>query len=93
MFEWDENKRRLTIAKHLIDFSDAIEVLANEPLILPARSDVEARYIAVGPLDGTLIAVVFTMRRQTYRLIRARRARQDEQDQYQNLHLGRGPQA
>ena len=93
MFEWDENKRRLTIAKHLIDFADAIEVLVNDPLILPARSDVEARYIAVGPLDGTLIAVVFTMRGQTYRLITARRARQDEQEQYQNLHLGRSPQA
>ncbi|SEK82878.1 hypothetical protein SAMN05443999_102352 [Roseovarius azorensis] len=92
-FEWDEEKRRATIRKHRIDFSDAVEVILGEPMILPARSDIEDRFIAVGPLAGKLVAVVFTMRGDTVRLITVRRARYDEQKRYQTVHAGTGPRA
>ncbi|MGR3462102.1 MAG: BrnT family toxin [Roseovarius sp.] len=92
-FEWDEGKRLATIRKHRIDFADAVEVLHADPMILPARSDIEERFIAVGLLAGVLVAVIFTMRGNTVRLITARRARKDEQERYQTLHAGRGPRA
>ena len=91
MFEWDEEKRKRTLLKHRIDFADAVEVVLADPLILSARSDIEERFIAVGPLGGTFIAVIYTMRGDTVRLITARRARKDEQERYQTLHAGRGP--
>lgn len=90
-FEWDEAKRQATIRKHRIDLVDAVEVLLNDPIILPARSDIEQRFIAVGPLAGTVVAVVYTMRGNTVRMITARRARKDEQERYQTLHAGGGP--
>lgn len=92
-FEWDETKRLATITKHRIDFADAVEVILNDPVVLPARSDIEDRFIAVGPLAGAIVAVIFTMRGDTARLITARRARKDEQERYQTLHAGRGPRA
>ncbi|MET4127664.1 BrnT family toxin [Roseovarius sp. MBR-6] len=92
-FEWDEAKRVATKRKHGIDFADAIQVLLANPMILTAKSDVEDRFIAIGPLANTLIAIVFTMRGDTVRLITARRARKDEQERYQTLHTGGGPRA
>ena len=86
MFSWDEKKRQATIDKHGIDFIDAISVFDFEHLILDARSDLEPRKIAIGQLNDQMIAVVFTMRGETCRIITARKARKDEREQYENLH-------
>ena len=90
-FEWDETKRRATIEKHGIDFVDAIIIFLGPHLILPGRSEIEQRFIAVGELDGSVIAVVFTQRGDTCRIITARKARRDERERYQALHAGRNP--
>ena len=90
MFEWDEDKRQATLRKHGIDFADAIEVVLNDPLVLPGRSEAETRLIAIGPLADKLIAVVFTMRGDAYRLITARRARNDEEARYKAIYARRG---
>ena len=86
MFSWDEKKRQATIDKHGIDFIDAISVFDFEHLILDARSDLEPRKIAIGQLNDQMIAVVFTMRGETCRIITARKARKDEREQYQDLY-------
>ena len=48
MFEWNEDKRRLSLKKHGLDFLDAVEVFEAEYLRLPGRSDIEIREIAIG---------------------------------------------
>jgi uncharacterized DUF497 family protein len=85
-YTWDDEKRLLTIKKHGIDFIDAITVFDFEHLILDARSDLEPRKIAIGKLNDQTIAVVFTMRGETCRIITARKARKDEREKYQDLY-------
>ncbi|KRS19293.1 BrnT family toxin [Roseovarius indicus] len=88
MFEWDEDKRKLTLEKHGLDFLDAAEVFAEDHLVLRARSEIEQRRIAIGPINGMFIAVVFTMRGDTIRIITARRARRNEREAY-DAHVAR----
>jgi len=90
-FEWDEDKRRATIRKHRIDFIDAMTIFTEPFLRRPARSDVEPREIAIGSLGGTVIAVVYTMRGDRIRFVTARRARQDEQENFRTFHDRRNP--
>ena len=90
-FTWDETKRLTNITKHQIDFHDAVEIFLTDHLILPARSDVETRWIAVGAIADQVIAVIFTRRDMAIRIISARKARKDEREQYQALHDRRNP--
>ncbi|KZY37245.1 hypothetical protein A3731_33845 [Roseovarius sp. HI0049] len=88
MFEWDEDKRKLTLEKHGLDFVDAAEVFAEDHLVLKGRSEIEQRRIAIGSVNGVAIAVVFTMRDETIRIITARRARRNEREAY-DAHVTR----
>jgi uncharacterized DUF497 family protein len=83
-FEWDDRKRSLNIAKHGIDFVDAAEVF-RDPSQYTYRSGIrsgETRYVSVGTVAGNLIAVIFTWRGRTVRIISARAARRSERDMY-----------
>ena len=86
MFEWDETKRLATLAKHKIDFLDAVEIFGGNFLLLPARSEIEARQKAVAPLGAKMICVVFTVRDGKTRIITARVARKNEREKYQVLY-------
>ena len=88
IFEWDEAKRQSTLDKHGLDFVDAVEVLAAPHLLLQARSDIEERQIAIGMIGEIHVAVIFTMRDETCRIITARRARRDERERYKTLLPG-----
>ena len=88
MYEWDEDKRKLTLEKHGLDFLDAAEVFAEDHLVLRARSEIEQRRIAIGPINGMFIAVVFTIRGDTIRIITGRRARRNEREAY-DAHVAR----
>lgn len=90
-FEWNESKRLQTIDKHNIDFVEAVTIFLGRYLILDARSEVEKRLIAVGELDGSVIAVIHTLRGDTCRIITARKARRDERERYQALLDGGDP--
>ncbi|MFU8864315.1 MAG: BrnT family toxin [Rhodobacterales bacterium] len=92
MFEWDENKRRLTLERRNIDFRDMVEILLAPHMTLDARSEIEARKIAVGQLNNSFFAVIYTLREENYRIITARKARRDEREQYQALFSGRDPE-
>src|SRR5688572_15799366 len=80
MFEWDETKRLATIAKHGLDFYDAVQVFGQDHIVLPAQSSQEERRIAVGRLDGRAIAIIYTERHGDIRIVTARVARGDERE-------------
>jgi uncharacterized DUF497 family protein len=82
MYEWDEAKRIAALHKHNIDFADAVEIFEAIYIRLSGRSDIEIREIAVGYVNETYIAVVFTMRGETIRIITVRKARRDEREVY-----------
>jgi uncharacterized protein len=83
-FEWDEAKSEANVAKHGIDFDDAIGIFDGRILEwVDARRDYgETRIIAVGVLEGQELVLVYTMRGQVCRIISARRARRDERRTY-----------
>jgi uncharacterized protein len=83
-FEWDENKRHLNIAKHGIDFVDAIEAFG-DPRQYTYRSPIdqqEERYVTVGLARGIVVAVVFVWRGNQIRIISARNTRRRERETY-----------
>ena len=84
LFEWDETKRQANLAKHLIDFADAVKVFEVPLFEKVQRRHGEIRALAVGLLDDVEIVVVYTMRGKDRRIISARRANRNERQDYAN---------
>ena len=89
-FEWDERKCVANLAKHGIDFADAVRVFAGPTIELRSNRDGEERWIVVGAVEGRELAVVYTVRGGRCRIISARRARRNERGAYRAAHPG-GP--
>ena len=89
-FEWDENKRKLVIERHGIDFRDAVQIFDGPTRETPSPRMDEERWLAVGVADGIEIAVVYTIRNGRRRMITARRARTDERRDYHAHVIGGG---
>ena len=75
-FEWDDEKERINITKHGIDFSTAALVFGDENRLEyydELHSDNEDRYITIGLIEGEafLVMVVYTERTESIRLISA----------------------
>ena len=86
MFEWDEEKRLRNIEKHGIDFIGAREIWQG-PVIeqaSPQSHHGEDRILAIGMSEGRCITVVYTWRGDYRRIISARKARSNEQADYEN---------
>jgi uncharacterized protein len=83
-FEWDERKRASNLRRHGIDFVDAALAFASPMLArVDARIDYgEVRYRGIGVIAGREIAIVWTMRGDSIRLISARKANAKERAQY-----------
>lgn len=86
-FEWDENKNRLNIQKHGIDFRDAVYIFADPfALNLPdeEHSDNEERWLTLGTnLKDQILLVVHTYRcEEIMRIISARKASHREKATY-----------
>jgi uncharacterized DUF497 family protein len=86
LFEWDESKRQSNLAKHHIDFQDAIRIFDRPTLEKATRSHGEDRVLAIGLLEDVEIVVVYVIRGKRRRIISARRAHRDERKDYAN-HL------
>jgi uncharacterized DUF497 family protein len=82
LFEWDESKRRINLAKHHIDFRDAQRVFDGPVFERSDSSHGEDRIIAIGLMEGIEIVVVYVMRGKRRRLISARRAHRNEREEY-----------
>ena len=84
-FEFDAAKSDSNRAKHGIDFIEA-QSLWNDPMLLeiPAKTDDEPRYLAIGQIDGKHWSAVITYRGANVRLISVRRARSEEVALYES---------
>jgi uncharacterized DUF497 family protein len=86
VFEWDENKRLSTLAERGLDFRDARHLFDGRPLYsYPSPREGEDRTVSVGSLAGRMIAVVWTDRDGSCRIISMRRARDGEERKYRSL--------
>ena len=83
---WDPHKAEINFKKHKIRFSDAETVLF-DPFALTLEDQVissEQRFVTVGAdTIGRIIAVVYSYRMDTIRLISARKATPNERKQYE----------
>lgn len=83
-FEWDEEKRKINLEKHKIDFAEAVKIY--DGFVLTSESTGydygEERYITIGLLNGVEIAVIYTPRNGKKRIISVRRARIKERKSY-----------
>ena len=91
-FEWNDQKRELNLAKHGIDFDNAIEVFYGPIILRRSDRNNEERWTALGYSDNRLLLVVFTQRAEVIRIISARRARKNEERDYRNAKVGRPPE-
>lgn len=83
-FEWDENKRASNLEKHGIDFEEAIEAF-NDPQSIEYRSageHDETRCVLIGAAGTRVIAVIYTIRELSVRIISARLARREERERW-----------
>jgi uncharacterized DUF497 family protein len=84
-FEWDPAKADSNLAKHGVDFEDAINVFGDPVMVSecdPRNYGGEMRYRAIGSVEGTILLVCFTMRGEVCRIISARRANRRERETY-----------
>jgi uncharacterized DUF497 family protein len=88
-FEWDEEKEKINIDKHGIDFSTAALVFGDENRIEKydeLHSENEDRYITIGLINGTpiVVMVVYAERGTLTRIVSARLATKREKEAYYN---------
>ena len=81
-FEWDERKRLANLAKHGIDFRDAMDVFDKPHLTVPSAHEEEERWVSLGLIREAVVAVVWTDRDSVIRLISVRAARRNERQIY-----------
>lgn len=86
-FEWDENKERINIRKHGVNFSEAQEAFEDQNAIdnydESHSSNEEHRFALLGLSTKRLLFVSYTVRRNTViRLISARKANQNQERFY-----------
>jgi uncharacterized protein len=86
-FEWDDTKSKTNRVKHGISF-DYAKLVFDDPHLIDRPDETvdydEERTIATGVVQGRMIVVVFTMRGGWCRLISARKATRNEQQDYYN---------
>jgi hypothetical protein len=88
-FEWDEDKEKLNIAKHHLNFSVAKKIFNDINRIEiydKNHSDIEDRYNTIGMVDDILF-VVYTERRDKIRIISARLATERERSLYYDNYI------
>src|SRR5215211_1688715 len=91
-FDWDRRKSEVNLAKHGIDFEEAVEVFYGPVVLRRSDRNNEERWVAIGHSETRLMTVVFTRRANVVRIISARRARKNEESAYRNAKVGRPPQ-
>lgn len=82
--EWDPAKAASNLAKHGIDFAEAMEVLTDPQRVErpDSRSRGEPRVQVIGAAKGRTLFVVYTMRGAVCRIISIRRANRREREAY-----------
>ncbi len=84
-FEWDEAKARSNLRRHRISFLQACRVFDDFFALIEqdlSEDYGEDRFLATGTVEGMILTVVYTERRERIRIISARKASSDEQRKY-----------
>lgn len=84
-FEWDDTKAASNFDKHGITFAEATFVFDDPRIIEDVDISVlydEVRYKSIGWSGQRLLAVIYTERVPSKRIISAREARKHERDDY-----------
>jgi uncharacterized DUF497 family protein len=83
-FEWDAVKNTANLAKHGMDFRDAVRIFEGPVMEQTDRRRHygEERIAAVGVVEGLELYVVYTIRSGKRRIISARRANRHEREAY-----------
>ena len=82
--EWDDNKAELNWKKHKIYFEDAVYIFLDDDRIEDydeLHSEDEDRWKVIGKVMD-ILAVIYTERGEKYRIISARYATKEEEDEY-----------
>ena len=82
--EWDDEKYKLNVKKHGIYFEDAARIFLDDNRIEDydeLHSDDEDRWKVIGKVMD-ILAVIYTERGEKYRIISARYATKEEEDEY-----------
>jgi uncharacterized DUF497 family protein len=83
---WDESKRLSNLEIHGIDFVDVSDRFAFEDAVIAPThpgADRRARFIAIGPLDGRLVTIIFSpLGTEALSLISVRRTSHKERKAY-----------
>ncbi len=83
-FEWNTNKSAVNKEKHGIDFEAAQELWQDENLLdFPSKYPSESRRITIGKIGYTYWMAIYTVRKQTIRIISIRRSRYEERTLYE----------
>lgn len=78
-FEYDQEKSRINLGKHGIDFVQAQVLWSDQSFIeIPARTFDEPRTLVIGRIEGRHWSAVVTHRGKNIRIISVRRARPEE---------------
>jgi uncharacterized DUF497 family protein len=82
-FEYDPRKSASNLRKHGIDFEQAKELwLDARALIVTARITDEERFAVVAQFGEKIWTCIFTIRDERIRIISTRRARNEEEERY-----------
>lgn len=83
-FEFDKRKSESNKRKHDIDFVEA-QALWEDPdrIEVPAKTQVEKRFVLTGRITGSHWSAVFTIRADRVHIISVRRARKQEVKEYE----------
>ena len=92
--EWDPANSAANVRKHGVSFEEAAELFASETGFLGIydeyHSDDEDRFIAIGPVGGVLIVVIYTEPDDDLlRVISARTAKKAERGMYEDFEKTR----
>ena len=87
LFGWDPNKEEINIKKHGIDFTTASKVFDDEYLLEEYDNEHslgEDRYKVLGMINdvSVVLAVIYTDRKKSCRIISARHATKKEERKY-----------
>lgn len=82
-FEWDNKKAESNFLKHHVDFADAVAVFFDDERLLEIDPyEKEQRYRIIGMAANGVLFVVYTERKDAYRIISARKASKNERKKY-----------
>jgi uncharacterized protein len=85
-FEWHQAKAEANLRRHGVSF-DLAKTVFNDPFAIERLDDREdhdeERFVMIGMAEGNVVLfVAYTERKESIRIISARRATQYEQDDY-----------